>query len=155
MANFLKKVFMFIFMVILIVLMLVTSSGKANASEVNYLAMAIHHEARGESIQGKRAVANVIFNRVKHREFPNSIRAVVTQKGQFQWYRNHKLRSKKPISAETRALAAKLYNEFRTNKRVDNTRGSLFFVSNRVHPAPRAYFIKRIGGHKFFGIRKR
>lgn len=126
----------------------------SKASEVKYLALMIHNEARGESLQGKMAVANVVFNRVKHREFPNTIRAVITQKGQFQWYRNAKLRSKKPIPQSTMKLAQKLYKDFKQNKRRDNTSGSLFFVSNKVHPAPRAYFIKRIGGHKFFGIRK-
>ena len=58
------------------------------------LALAIHNEARGEPRSGKYAVANVILNRVKHKSFPNTVRKVVTQRGQFQWYHNHKLRSR-------------------------------------------------------------
>ena len=59
-------------------------------SEVDMLALAIHNEARGEPRSGKYAVANVILNRVKHKSFPNTVRKVVTQRGQFQWYHNHK-----------------------------------------------------------------
>ena len=43
------------------------------------LATAIYHEARGESLRGKFAVAEVILNRVDSRKFPNSICGVVYQ----------------------------------------------------------------------------
>ncbi|MFU8899028.1 MAG: cell wall hydrolase [Roseinatronobacter sp.] len=43
------------------------------------LATAIYHEARGESLRGQFAVAEVILNRVDSRKFPNSICAVVYQ----------------------------------------------------------------------------
>lgn len=47
------------------------------SSEVKALATAIHHEARGESLAGKKAVANAIMNRVRHKEFPNTVAAVI------------------------------------------------------------------------------
>lgn len=43
------------------------------------LAAALYHEARGESIDGQRAVAQVILNRVRSRAYPDSICAVVYQ----------------------------------------------------------------------------
>lgn len=43
------------------------------------LARAIYHEARGESLRGQFAVAEVILNRVDSRQFPNSICGVVYQ----------------------------------------------------------------------------
>ncbi len=43
------------------------------------LATAIYHEARGESLRGQFAVAEVILNRVGSRKFPNSICGVVYQ----------------------------------------------------------------------------
>jgi len=43
------------------------------------LATAIYHEARGETLKGQFAVAEVIMNRVQSRNFPNSICGVVYQ----------------------------------------------------------------------------
>jgi hypothetical protein len=50
------------------------------------LATAIYHEARGESIRGQFAVAEVILNRVDSRKFPNSICGVVYQGAQAGRY---------------------------------------------------------------------
>lgn len=43
------------------------------------LAQAIYHEARGESVAGQIAVAQVIINRVKSRAYPNTVCGVVYQ----------------------------------------------------------------------------
>lgn len=47
------------------------------------LAQIINAEAKGESYNGKVAVGNVVMNRVDSANFPNSIEAVIFQKGQF------------------------------------------------------------------------
>ncbi|MCH8466299.1 MAG: cell wall hydrolase [Roseinatronobacter sp.] len=49
------------------------------SEEESCLATAIYHEARGESIRGQFAVAEVILNRVDSRKFPSSICGVVYQ----------------------------------------------------------------------------
>lgn len=54
-----------------------------SADEIEILASIINAEARGESYNGKVAVGAVIINRVYHPSFPNSIREVVYQSGQF------------------------------------------------------------------------
>lgn len=41
-------------------------------------------EARGESLEGKKAVGVVIMNRVLSDEFPDTIEEVIYQRGQFQ-----------------------------------------------------------------------
>ena len=122
-------------------------------SEVDMLALAIHNEARGEPRSGKYAVANVILNRVKHKSFPNTVRKVVTQRGQFQWYHNHKLRSKTAPTEEARAIARDIYQKHVSGRRVDNTGGSIFFSSNGVRPAPRAIKSVRVGHHQFYRIK--
>ncbi len=43
------------------------------------LSEALYFEARGESVKGQVAVAEVILNRVKSRKFPNSVCGVVNQ----------------------------------------------------------------------------
>ncbi|WP_367274056.1 cell wall hydrolase [Erythrobacter sp.] len=51
----------------------------ARASATDCLTAAIHYEAATESAVGKRAVAQVILNRVRHPAFPNSVCEVVMQ----------------------------------------------------------------------------
>jgi N-acetylmuramoyl-L-alanine amidase len=51
--------------------------------EVNCLASVIWHEARGENIEGKMAVAKVVLNRVNDDRYPNSICKVAFQPHQF------------------------------------------------------------------------
>ena len=122
-------------------------------SEVDMLALAIHNEARGEPRSGKYAVANVILNRVKHKSFPNTVRKVVTQRGQFQWYHNHKLRSRTAPTEEARSIARDIYQKHVSGRRVDNTGGSIFFSSNGVRPAPRVIKSVRVGHHQFYRIK--
>ena len=59
------------------------SSNNFSADEIEVLASIINAEARGESYKGKVAVGAVIINRVYHPSFPNSIKKVVYQSGQF------------------------------------------------------------------------
>ena len=47
------------------------------------LARIVYWEARGESEEGQLAVANVVLNRVRHKAWPNTIRGVIHQRGQF------------------------------------------------------------------------
>ncbi|WP_425039299.1 cell wall hydrolase [Primorskyibacter sp. S187A] len=48
-------------------------------AEWRCLAEALYFEARGESIKGQAAVAEVILNRVDHPRFPNSVCGVINQ----------------------------------------------------------------------------
>lgn len=51
----------------------------ADNSALSCLSKAIYFEARGETIQGQVAVAEVILNRVDSRRYPNSVCGVVRQ----------------------------------------------------------------------------
>jgi spore germination cell wall hydrolase CwlJ-like protein len=51
----------------------------AQDAEWNCLTEALYFEARGETVQGQFAVAEVILNRVDHPRFPNSICGVIHQ----------------------------------------------------------------------------
>lgn len=63
--------------------------GPASADDVDCLARAIYHEARGEARDGRRAVAEVVLNRVVHDDYPDSICGVVHDRRfggcQFSW----------------------------------------------------------------------
>ncbi|MBM7096277.1 MULTISPECIES: cell wall hydrolase [Alteribacter] len=52
-------------------------------SNVEVLAKVVHGEARGESYEGKVAVAAVVLNRVGDNEFPSDVKGVVFQRNAF------------------------------------------------------------------------
>lgn len=53
------------------------------AEEKELLAKLVHAEARGESYEGKVAVATVVLNRVDSSQFPDTITEVIYEKNQF------------------------------------------------------------------------
>lgn len=128
---------------------------KSTSSEVKALATAIHNEARGESVAGKKAIAHVIMNRVKHKEFPNTVNDVIAQRGQFQWYHNKKLRSKTGYDKETEKIAQEVYSAHKAKRHADSTGGAIFFSSNGKRPAPRAVKPHRIGKHMFYKLKSK
>lgn len=67
---------------------------KYTEAELRLMASIINCEAGGESYQGQVAVGIVVMNRVKSKLFPNSIRKVIYQRGQFSPVRNGSLRKK-------------------------------------------------------------
>lgn len=129
----------------------------ANTSEeVKYLAMAIFYEAQGESHAGKEAVADVILNRVDHPEFANSVKKVITTKGQFQWYHNRSLRGRRVFNPskekEIMKLAKKKYMQHVMDVRYDTTKKAIFFSTGRK-PAPRAKLAKKVGNHYLYTLK--
>jgi len=56
--------------------------------EIDLLARLVRAEAEGEPYNGKVAVACVVLNRVESPRFPNTIRNVIYEKGQFQPVQN-------------------------------------------------------------------
>lgn len=54
-------------------------SAAARAQAVNCLASAVYYEAGNQDVDGERAVAQVVLNRVRHPAFPASVCAVVYQ----------------------------------------------------------------------------
>lgn len=114
--------------------------------EVHCLAAAIYHEARGESLIGKKAVGHVVLNRVNHHKFPDSICGVVQQRTrqvcQFSWFcTKHTTK----LTAEVNNLAFKLLD----GKTVDPTNGALFFHTTMEKPFKRKK-IAVIGNHIFY-----
>lgn len=56
---------------------------KVSNADRKLLAQLVKREAGGESFKGQKAVVEVVLNRVLDGRFPNTIRGVVFQKGQF------------------------------------------------------------------------
>lgn len=60
-----------------------------DVDEMHCLAKNIYFEARGESLKGKIAVANVTMNRVDSTKYPNTICGVVYQAKYSKWWQDH------------------------------------------------------------------
>lgn len=54
-----------------------------NAHDVDLIARVVQHESGNQPLAGKIGVANVILNRVKFSQFPNTVSEVLSQKNQF------------------------------------------------------------------------
>lgn len=61
------------------------SAGAPLDAEANCIAVAVYHEARGESLQGQLAVARVIMNRAASGKYPTSWCGTVKQPWQFSF----------------------------------------------------------------------
>ena len=61
------------------------SAGAPLTDEANCIAVAVYHEARGESLEGQLAVAKVIMNRAASGRYPTSWCGVVKQPWQFSF----------------------------------------------------------------------
>lgn len=53
-------------------------------NDLEVLSKIVHAEAKGEPYEGKVAVAEVVMNRVEDENFPDTVKEVVYQNGQFQ-----------------------------------------------------------------------
>lgn len=125
--------------------------------EVYSLALMMYHECYSCGTMGMTHVANATLNRVNNSEFPNTVYAVISQRGQYQWFHNHRLRGKNVFSPvkfpEVMDLARRIYNSHLNGTRHDTTNGAIFFSSNGVRPAPRAVNPVRLAGHTFYRLR--
>ena len=131
--------------------------GEGEIADLDCLALNIYFEARGEPLEGKRAVGHVVLNRVHDTEFPESVCQVVRQGGeevrhscQFSWWCDG--RSDRPVDPlawrESRAVAW----EVLSGATKDPTRGALWYHAEYVQPPWRDKMLKsrRIGQHIFY-----
>lgn len=117
-------------------------------AEVACLAENIYHEARGEPLEGREAVAHVTLNRVADPRWPDTICGVVWQPHQFSWTATNPP-IKEPAAYE-RALMVAV--SAITGLSDDPTGGAThYFDHNRVNPrwSRRLERVAVIGGHTF------
>lgn len=111
-----------------------TVQAKTNsAANLRLMSAIIYSEAGNQSYAGKKAVGIVIMNRVKSRSFPNSVKGVVYQRGQFSPVRNGSL-----------ARSFRLYDSGKMSKSVKKAAASALKGSKNVK-----YHGKKINMKKF------
>lgn len=120
-------------------------------TETYCLAQVIYFEARGDSLAGQIAVAQVTINRRDSNLFPDTICSVVAQQGpcQYSWYCDGRSDKIPKSDSGTKALA--LAAIILTTKPKDITGGALFFHADSINP--RWHNLEKtveIGAHVFY-----
>ena len=125
--------------------------------EIECLALNVYFEARGEPVDGMRAVAHVVMNRVADRAFPSTACDVIRQGGreivnhcQFSWWCDE--RSDRPVHAKSWAESRRIASQVYDNAAADPTGGALFYHADYVEPFWRTNMIEgpKIGRHIFY-----
>lgn len=120
-----------------------------NQADVNCLAKNIYHEARGESIRGQIAVAQVTVNRARSGNFGSSICKVVYAPKQFSWTLDRRKRVKNIKAWNTSVAVA---NEVLNGRARLQNFDALYFHTRQVHPRWRhsKQIVTTIGNHIFY-----
>lgn len=118
-----------------------------DSNELELMFRIVETEVRGDvNFNEKVNVANVIFNRIKHDDFPEFITEVLTEYPQFSSYMSGDY--KKVAVTETTILACEYAFEFE-----DTTNGALYFDStngNSWADKHRQFLFKDSVGHSFY-----
>lgn len=115
--------------------------------DIHCLALNLHHEARGESVEGIKAVANVTLNRVKSGKFADTVCKVIKQPGQFSWVNT--VLDKKNISIDPK-IKQIAFDALLSKDWVDNTNSALYFHNREVETPFRRVVTARIDNHIFY-----
>lgn len=126
--------------------------------EFNCLAEALYFEARGENLQGQRAVAEVILNRVASKRYPDTICGVVNQgtgkkhRCQFSYTCDGIPEVVNEPNAYTRGakIARLMIDGLYENDQI--TGGALFYHTTGVNPSWASAMIRtsQFGVHLFY-----
>ena len=130
--------------------------------QISCLARNVYYEARGESLEGQKAVALVTLNRVENSMFPDTICGVVNErktvkgrtKCQFSWRCESHTNPKKAVrqSHESYQAALSAILEYETLTTTLVTKDTLFFHAKHVRPFWRKVKqrLTRIDNHIFY-----
>lgn len=109
------------------------------------VALTVYHEARGESVAGQLAVANVVHNRAGGD--PKKYCQVVRAPHQFSWVRQSGRVDTRSKEWRSSVEVARVFRRF-----PDLSHGATHFHERRVRPTWRRGFalVARVGAHYFY-----
>ena len=121
-------------------------------AEWQCLTEAVYFEARGESLDGQVAVAEVILNRVDSPLYPRTVCGVVKQRGggcQFSYVCDGKTRMREKVAADIAGRVARAMLDGAPRVLTD---GATYFHARSVRPSWSKRFAKTasIGAHLFY-----
>ena len=126
------------------------SAEEPDEAEVQCVAEAVYHEARGTSDTSQEAVAHVIVNRAKSEDFPDDLCAVTEDGCQFSYECDGK--SEAMTEPEAREEAIDTAEAVLGGAASDPTGGALYYHNGAVEPDWADEFrpTAEIGGHTFY-----
>jgi len=134
-------------------------SNKENAKQIDCLAKAMYFEASGESYDGRRAVGQVVMNRVHNYRYPKSICGVVYQRTknndketvyQFSWTNSIPKITNRYVWNQCVQLAQKALTNNVLHDKLAKL-NALYFHEIHVRPDWKNYHkVMQIGNHIFY-----
>ena len=127
------------------------SSGAPLTDEAHCIAVAVYHEARGESLEGQLAVAKVIMNRASSGKYPANWCGVVKQPWQFSFVRHGEFPSV-DVSSDAWRKAVGVTRLAVANAVPSVPKDSLWYHANYVAPrwSNNLQRVEQIGAHIFY-----
>ncbi len=131
------------------------SSSGYTPADLNCLSEALYFEARGTTVEGERAVGEVILNRAADARFPDTICGVIDQRynGTCQFsYRCDSIPNDRFNEPAALALSRSIAFDLLVDRGEDITNGALFFHAASMRPGWFATLSKRgqFGGNIFY-----
>lgn len=122
------------------------------SAELHCLALNVYHEARGEDLEGRLAVAAVTLNRVHARAFPNTVCDVVWQPAQFSWTKDGRPDRPYEMDAWTAAMEAAIRVYW--HGQPSRVGRAIYYHHETVHPrwARGQPVVARVGRHLFYTL---
>lgn len=119
---------------------------RASDTELECLAVAVYHEARGEPRIGQLAVAQVVVNRARSGRFARTLCGVIAQPGQFPFvrqaaHRRNPSQWQRALDVARRVAAGEVASV---------VGGALYFHAARISPGWRRARVAAIGNHIFY-----
>ena len=127
------------------------STGAPLSDEANCIAVAVYHEARGESLEGQMAVAQVIKNRAMSGKYPSDWCGVVKQPWQFSFVRHGQFPSV-AVNSEAWRKAVGITRLAVANAVPSVPKDCLWYHANYVAPrwSNNLQRVEQIGAHIFY-----
>ena len=127
------------------------STGAPLSDEANCIAVAVYHEARGESLEGQMAVAQVIKNRAMSGKYPSDWCGVVKQPWQFSFVRHGQFPSV-DVNSEAWRKAVGITRLAVANAVPSVPKDCLWYHANYVAPgwSNNLQRVEKIGAHIFY-----
>jgi N-acetylmuramoyl-L-alanine amidase len=127
------------------------STGAPLTDEANCIAVAVYHEARGESVEGQLAVAQVIKNRAASGQYPADWCGVVKQPWQFSFVRHGQFPSV-DVNSDAWRKAVGITRLAVANAVSSVPKDCLWYHANYVAPrwSNNLQRVQQIGAHIFY-----
>ena len=111
--------------------------------EFDALCSIVHCEAESEDLHGKILIADVILNRVDSEQYPNNIKEVIEQKGQFDPVTSRAYYKAVPARESIEAVLQAVNG-------ADYSEGALYFQKSESTEWGDYQYLFRYGAHSFY-----